>query len=199
MACADDDGFLCGRVYDWTGSETAADWASFLLDTPLRILLVVVAALVVNRVLGRLIGRLGRHLNTMARVDRRSVARAEQRTATLSSVLRGLSSAVVWTLASFLVLDELGVNLAPLLAGAGIVGVAVGFGAQALVRDVLAGFFMLVEDQYGVGDHITLEAVSGTVERVTLRVTTLRDADGVRWYIPNGEIHRVGNTSQGQP
>ena len=94
------------------------------------------------------------------------------------------------------ILDELGVNLAPLLAGAGIVGVALGFGAQTLVRDFLSGLFMLVEDQYGVGDVIDVGVATGTVEGVSLRTTRLRDVEGVVWHVPNGEIQRVGNKSQ---
>ena len=96
-----------------------------------------------------------------------------------------------------LVLGELGVNLAPLLASAGIAGIALGFGAQNLVKDFIAGLFMLLEDQYGVGDVVDLGEASGTVEAVGLRITTIRDGRGVLWYIRNGEIVRVGNKSQG--
>jgi small conductance mechanosensitive channel len=94
------------------------------------------------------------------------------------------------------VLGELGLNLGPLIAGAGIAGVALGFGAQTLVRDFLAGIFMLVEDQFGVGDVVDVGGVSGVVEGVSLRVTRLRDVEGVVWHVPNGEIKRVGNKSQ---
>ena len=93
-------------------------------------------------------------------------------------------------------LGEIGINLGPLIAGAGIVGVAVGFGAQSIVKDFLSGMFMLVEDQYGVGDSVDVGLASGTVERMTLRTTILRDTNGSVWYIPNGEIARVGNRSQ---
>jgi small-conductance mechanosensitive channel len=94
-------------------------------------------------------------------------------------------------------LGTLGINLAPLIAGAGIVGVAVGFGAQNLVRDFLSGIFMLLEDQYGVGDVIDVGEATGTVEGVGLRTTRVRDVDGILWHVPNGEIQRVGNKSQG--
>jgi small conductance mechanosensitive channel len=94
-------------------------------------------------------------------------------------------------------MGELGFNLAPLLASAGIVGVALGFGAQSLVKDLIAGLFMLLEDQYGVGDTVDLGEATGVVESVGLRITTVRDARGVLWYIRNGEIVRVGNKSQG--
>jgi len=96
-----------------------------------------------------------------------------------------------------LVLGEIGINLGPLLASAGIAGLAIGFGAQNLVKDFIAGLFMLLEDQYGVGDVVDLGEISGTVEAVGLRITTIRDARGVLWYIRNGEIIRVGNRSQG--
>jgi small conductance mechanosensitive channel len=96
-----------------------------------------------------------------------------------------------------LILKELSVDLAPLLASAGIAGVALGFGAQSLVKDVLAGLFMLLEDQYGVGDVIDVGETVGTVEAVGLRVTTIRDLRGVVWYVRNGEIVKVGNKSQG--
>jgi moderate conductance mechanosensitive channel len=100
-------------------------------------------------------------------------------------------------IAGLMALGTLGINLGPLIAGAGIVGVAVGFGAQNLVRDFLSGIFMLLEDQYGVGDVIDLGAASGAVEGVGLRTTRVRDIDGVLWHVPNGEIRRVGNKSQG--
>ena len=123
--------------------------------------------------------------------------RRRQRLATMGSALRSLASFTVAGVALATILGELGVNLGPLLASAGIAGAALGFGAQSLVRDVLTGAFLIVEDQYGVGDTIDLGTVAGTVEAVGLRVTRLRDADGVVWYVRNGEIVRVGNRSQG--
>jgi small conductance mechanosensitive channel len=111
-------------------------------------------------------------------------------------VLRSVATVVIWTIAVLMVLGELGINLAPLIAGAGIAGIALGFGAQSLVKDVLSGFFMLIEDQFGVGDVVDLGEAVGTVEKVTLRVTTVRDISGTLWHVPNGEILRVGNKSQ---
>jgi small conductance mechanosensitive channel len=107
-----------------------------------------------------------------------------------------VSSVVIWTIALLIVLGELGVDLAPLIAGTAIVGVALGFGAQTIVRDFLAGLFVVLEDQYGVGDVIDAGAAFGTVEWVSLRLTRLRDSEGVIWHVPNGEIKRVGNLSQ---
>ena len=122
--------------------------------------------------------------------------RAQQRANTLGAVLRSLVTAVVWSIAMLLVLGELGINLAPLVAGAGVVGFAIGFGAQSIVRDFLSGLFVLIEDHYGVGDFIDVGDASGTVEEVSLRTTRLRDQAGVLWIVPNGEIRRVGNYSQ---
>ena len=111
-----------------------------------------------------------------------------------------LKSAVSFTLvviAVLLILSELDIDLAPFIAGTSIVGVALGFGAQNIVKDFLSGMFMMLEDQYGVGDIIDFEKASGTVEAVGLRTTRLRDVNGTVWYVRNGEVVRVGNKSQG--
>lgn len=123
--------------------------------------------------------------------------RQRQRVETLGSVLRSIATVVILITAILMIGDQLGLNMAPVLASAGVGGVALGFGAQSLVKDFLSGMFMLAEDQYGVGDFIDTGAAAGTVEEVTLRVTRLRDAQGVIWYIRNGEIVRVANKSQG--
>jgi small-conductance mechanosensitive channel len=123
--------------------------------------------------------------------------RRKQRVRALGAILRSAASVTIFSIAGFAVLGDLGVNLAPLLASAGVVGVAIGFGAQNLVRDYLSGIFMLVEDQYGVGDVITVGDATGTVENVTLRITRVRDVNGIVWHIRNGAIETVGNESQG--
>ena len=123
--------------------------------------------------------------------------RREQRAKAVGQLLRSALVLVVWGTAGLLILTELGVNVAPLIASAGVVGVALGFGAQTLVKDYLSGFFMIVEDQYGVGDLVDVGPVTGTVEEVALRVTRIRDPTGVVWYVRNGEILRVANQSQG--
>lgn len=123
--------------------------------------------------------------------------RQRARIATLGSVLRSLATIVVWTVAALMVGAQLGLDMTPVLASAGVGGVALGFGAQSLVKDFLSGIFMILEDQYGVGDVVDTGEVVGTVEEVTLRVTRLRDAEGVVWYVRNGEIARVANKSQG--
>ena len=122
--------------------------------------------------------------------------RVKQRAGALGAVLRSVASIVIYTVAVIMVLGEFDVSLGPLLAGAGIAGVALGFGAQSLVRDFLSGIFILIEDQYGVGDIVDLGEATGTVEEVTLRVTRVRDVRGTLWHVPNGEIRRVGNQSQ---
>jgi small conductance mechanosensitive channel len=122
--------------------------------------------------------------------------RASQRVEALASILRSIASFVIWTVAAFMVMGQLGVDLAPLIAGAGIIGVALGFGSQSLVKDFLSGLFILIEDQFGVGDIVDLGEATGTVEVVSLRTTRLRAVDGTVWHVPNGEIQRVGNKSQ---
>ena len=187
-----------GYVYDLLRklglSTFGARTGEFLLVRPLKVVLVVVAAMVVSRLAARWLSR------TVRSVQLRTLAgrslRAEQRADTVAGVLSGLARIVVWSIAALIVFDELGIDLAPLLAGAGIAGLAIGFGAQALVKDFISGLFILTEDQYGVGDLVDLgESVRGTVEELNLRVTRLRANDGTVWFVPNGEIRRVGNVS----
>ena len=123
--------------------------------------------------------------------------RRHQRVRALGQVLRSAASVITFAIAGLVILGDLGINLAPLLASAGVAGIALGFGAQNLVRDYLTGIFILLEDQYGVGDAISVGKVTGTVETMTLRITRLRDVNGVVWHIRNGTIDRVGNQSQG--
>jgi small-conductance mechanosensitive channel len=124
-------------------------------------------------------------------------ARVVQRTKTIGSVL---SNFITWGIALItltMLLNELGVQVGALIAGAGILGAAVGFGAQSLVRDIISGLFIVFEDQYGVGDVVDLGEIKGAIEAVGLRVTQVRDVEGTLWYVRNGEIARVGNKSQG--
>lgn len=209
-ACADDAGTWCQRFYDWTNSDFLARSADAIVSATLSIALIVALALLARYLLHRAIhrivdgatsSRLSRLVNRAPRPragDTTPVSqRRAQRARTIGSVLRSISSAVVLVVAAIMIVDEFGVSLAPILASAGIVGVAVGFGAQNLVRDFLSGVFMLLEDQYGVGDIVDLGEANGVVEAVGLRITTLRDINGTVWYVRNGEILRVGNKSQG--
>lgn len=122
--------------------------------------------------------------------------RRKQRSMTMGSLLKSIATGFIAAVCFLMILDQLKQNIAPLLASAGILGVAFGFGAQSLVKDFLAGIFMILEDQYGVGDSVDLGEANGTVEAVGLRVTRLRDVNGTVWYVRNGEILRVGNQSQ---
>ncbi|MGV9711259.1 mechanosensitive ion channel family protein [Gordonia sp. NPDC003424] len=192
-------------AFDWT--ETNREW---LIENPIRIGTYIVVALLVRYLAHRVIDRatrrptggrkpaLLRHLRERTGPARNPAIaeRRAQRAQTIGSVLKSTVSIVllVWVVLS--VLSVLGVNIAPFLASAGIVGLAIGFGAQNLVRDFVSGVFMLLEDQYGVGDVVDLGEASGTVESVGLRITTVRDIDGTLWYVRNGEIVRVGNMSQ---
>jgi moderate conductance mechanosensitive channel len=120
-----------------------------------------------------------------------------QRTETLAKVVSSAGIVVIWSIASIYIIRELGFDLAPLLAGIGVLGLAIGFGAQNLVRDVVNGFFILLEDQYGVGDFVEINQVaSGKVEQLTLRVTGLRALDGTMHFIANGNITHVANRSK---
>jgi len=193
--CASDD-YACELVNKLGLTGFWARTAQFGLDRPLRILVVIVVAAILSRLLGRLARRA---VETMAGITpvRRVSARADQRAHTLAAVTGSVVRIVVWTTAGLTILGILGISLGPLIAGASIVGVALGFGAQALVRDFLSGFFILVEDQYGVGDRITVSGAKGTVEDVTLRVTRMRADDGAVWFVPNGEIRKVANATMG--
>ncbi|MEV4348400.1 mechanosensitive ion channel family protein [Actinoplanes sp. NPDC049596] len=209
--CPDD--VLCSRVFEWTNNQWLANSSYVIIVKPLRIIGIILIALLIRWLLHRAIDRLT-HTTSRASMPallkplkERAAQTAEegqyiperrrQRAEAIGSVLGSFVSAVVFTMAALLVFGELGFNLGPLLASAGIVGVALGFGAQSLVKDLIAGLFMLLEDQYGVGDTVDLGEATGVVETVGLRITTVRDARGVLWYIRNGEIIRVGNKSQG--
>jgi len=177
----------------WGLSDFGARTAQVVVERPLRIVLIVIVAMVVARLGGRAIDRFVRSVH-----QRRSgTARSETRTETMAVALTRLVRLVTAIVASLLVLGVLGIDLAPLIAGASVAGVAVAFGAQSLVRDMLAGLFIIGEDQYGVGDIIDLGSAAGVVEEVSLRTTRVRAADGTVWFVPNGQVQRVGNSSMG--
>ena len=182
----------------------------WLRGAPLRIVLIVVLAVVVKTLANRAISRLVRRTVTTglherlgeARLGPRSLTlggdeRRRQRAETIGSVLRSITTFAVYTIAAVMILGELDVNLGPIIASAGIAGIALGFGAQSLVKDFVSGVSMILEAQYGVGDVVDVGEVKGTVEEVGLRVTRVRAFDGIVWYVRNGEILRVGNMSQG--
>ena len=155
-------------------AQSVIDWFT---GAPLRILLILIVALVLQKTASRAITRA---INRIAEADlipgpNRSLERQRERARTAGSVLRSTSNATIWLITSTMVLGQLGLDLGPLVASAGVIGVALGLGAQTIVRDVLSGIFMLVEDQYGVGDEINVLDVEGVVENVGLRITTVRD------------------------
>jgi small conductance mechanosensitive channel len=190
--------------------DAPVEW---VLGTPLQVIIIIVAALIVQIVLVRVIHKIVKRTSDRARIERLEqtrkytrtaelsemlmTQRTEQRAAAIGTLLTSSVSLIVWTVAVLMALEALGVNVAPLLASAGVVGVALGFGAQTMVKDYLSGIFLIIEDQFGVGDVVDLGPVIGTVEEVALRYTRLRDLSGVVWYVRNGEILRVANRSQG--
>ncbi len=185
------------------------DWP----ETPIVIGVIIVAAFVgrwllvraiksgvdasLQRARGRSAGEGSHAQRILAAATGVNSARHEARTRTIGSVLRSVVTLIIVTIAILTILDTLGAPLGAVMASAGIGGIALGFGAQSLVKDYLSGILMILEDQYGVGDIIDTGEVTGTVEDVGLRVTRLRDATGQVWYVRNGEISRVGNRSQG--
>ncbi|MEV2278797.1 mechanosensitive ion channel family protein [Nocardiopsis sp. NPDC049922] len=189
------------------------DNLDLLVGVPLRILLIVLGALVVRalarRAISRFVERLlrpserenapnrsGRGPAVLQRDASRANERRQQRARTIGSVLSSFATIVIAGTALAMVLDQIGIALGPLLASAGVVGLAIGFGAQSLVADYLAGMLIMIEDQYGVGDVVDLGEAVGTVENVGLRLTQVRDINGGLWHIRNGEIQRVRNDSQ---
>jgi moderate conductance mechanosensitive channel len=214
-ACGEQPGTICEWVYDQTGgNETLAKIADWLISRPLQILLILIVAWLLSKLARRWIRRV---VERVVSPDRDLAARQlqrigvrpppmltsdvvdprrETRALAISGLMGSTAAALIWTIAFMLAAERIGLDLAPLIAGAGIAGIAIGFGAQSLVRDWLSGLFMTLEDQYGVGDVVDLGPASGVVERMTLRATVLRGVDGTVWHVPNGQILRVGNRSQ---
>ena len=203
-------------AFEWT--DTSRHW---LIEAPARIVAYLVVILIARYVLHRMIDRAttGRTRKARSRdaqtqtkrppllrylrdhapstpSGKKLAERRQQRAQTIGSVLKSTVSIVLLIWLVLAILNVLGVNIAPFIASAGVVGLAIGFGAQNLVRDFVSGVFMLLEDQYGVGDTVDLGEAVGEVEGVGLRITTVRDIDGTLWYVRNGEIARVGNMSQ---
>lgn len=164
----------------------AKEVLAWFLGQPVKMAIVIIFALVARMVLLRAVDRLTKHALG-------SSSRSDQRAATVSRLLHGTISTTVWVMALITILAIAGINVGPLLASAGILGVALGFGAQTLVKDYLSGIFLILEDQFGLGDEIEIGSIHGIVVDVALRVTKVRDSNGRLWYIRNGEILNVGN------
>lgn len=214
--CADvDQAISCRAVWQWTENDTLATAAAWVIGKPLAIAGLIVFGVVARWVIHRLIDRavrgaeIGGHSRlrrmTLGRLSKKTdrphstsptSARRAQRLETMGSLLKSITTGVLLVMVLMMGISELGYNVAPLIASAGVLGVALGFGAQSLVKDFLSGVFMIFEDQFGVGDEIDLGEAIGTVEAVSLRVTRLRDINGTVWYVRNGEILQVGNMSQ---
>jgi small conductance mechanosensitive channel len=191
----------------------AAGWFAdnwpLLVTGAIQIAVIVALAVVIRFVLHRMIDKFTQGSGDMPPLLRPLKERAQplpapqrserrrQRAKTIGSVLKSLTTLVTYGIAFLMILQQFAINITPIIASAGVLGVAIGFGAQSLVRDFLSGVFMMLEDQYGVGDVIDAGQATGTVEAVGLRVTTLRDVNGTVWYVRNGEIVRIGNSSQG--
>ena len=213
IACwnAGADNPLCKAVYEWTGGNAwlagASDW---LIAKPLNILALLVLAGLLRWALHRLIDRMMRGVGQgsipgiisrnrrLQSLDRSPAVadRRQLRSDTLGSLLKSITTGVVFSVIAIMTDDVLGFNIAPLLASAGNLGLAVGFGSQSLVTDFRSGVFMMLEDQYGVGDSVDVGDAAGDVEAVGLRVTRIRDIDGTVWCVRNVNIARVGNMSQ---
>jgi small conductance mechanosensitive channel len=214
MTCSSDEQ-LCTWVLERTGNAQLATATDWVVGKPSALVGLILIGLIVRWLLHRVIDRVVKRAEIGVLPNRLSRAiaggkvgtalnlredpgytRRVQRAATMGSLLKSIVSGVIFTVVALMFISELGYDIAPLIASAGIIGVALGFGSQTLVKDFLSGIFMIFEDQYGVGDVVDLGEASGTVEAVSLRVTRLRDVNGTVWYVRNGEILRVGNMSQ---
>lgn len=212
-ACADGALNPCHLVLDATGNLDAAKASEWFVENALAPTITILALLIgafvvrwlVHRAIDRVVSRaqagvlpekLGSFGRSSVEGDVHLSSRRAQRAKSLGSLLKSIATGVIFGVVTVMCLAEVKVNVAPILASAGVLGLALGFGAQTLVKDFLSGIFMLVEDQYGVGDVVDLGEAVGTVEAVGLRITRLRDVNGTVWYVRNGEILRVGNQSQ---
>jgi len=192
---------------DWLPDNLAA----LVVFKPIRIVLLIIAAFVLRRVLHRMINRSIRQAVDRPLTSRNQMAqklinattvsaeRRKQRLEALGSLAGSALTFVIFLVAILMILAEMGFNITTLVAGTSVVAVTLAFGMQSIVKDLVSGVFMLVEDQLGVGDYVDMEKASGVVEGIGLRVTELRDKDDTVWYVRNGEIVRVGNYSQGGP
>jgi small-conductance mechanosensitive channel len=176
------------------GEQTAAALWAWLAGHGIRVLLIILAAVLAVRALEAAMGRL-EHVITSR--GERVLHEQRRRAVTLANIFRSTGLIVIFVVSGLLVLEEFSLDITPLLAGASVVGLAIGLGAQTLVRDMIGGLFVLIEDQYHIGDTVRVAGVTGTVEDISLRATHLRDADGTLHLVPNGEIRIVSNATSG--
>ena len=172
-------------------SESIIPW---LLSTGIRIVIIAVAAYLLNKILIKIIKRA--IIVSIKKYNNDVETEGKKREETLIRIFSGIIRGTIIIIALLIILTELGIKIAPILAGAGIVGVAVGFGAQYLIKDLISGLFIIIENQYRVGDVVNFDGIGGLVEDITLRMTTLRDLDGTVHHIPHGNIKSVSNLSK---
>lgn len=202
QACTDEHGWICERLFALTENQALANVSDQILGPALRIGGVLLIAFFLRKLLKRVIERfiktaIVKGLEANAAQNPAGLQRSSVRGQTVAGVLKALGSATIWVLATLVILGELGINLAPLIAGLGIVGIALGFGAQNLVSDLVSGLFMLAEDQFGVGDIVEVDGLWGEVEHVGLRTTQVRGLDGMLYTLRNGNINITGNANKG--
>ncbi|HSL74333.1 MAG TPA: mechanosensitive ion channel family protein [Ilumatobacteraceae bacterium] len=216
QVCGTSPSWICESLFDLTDGNR---FLARIVDDVVSVVVIVVVAWIVaalaRRYFARVVARMVAPDRTvasrqLARIsDRASSFMAEPiglsdapdprraaRLSSISAVVGSTATVIVWSVALVMMMGEVGFDLGPMIAGLGIAGVALGFGAQSLVKDCIAGLFMLIEDQYGIGDVVDLDEATGVVERISLRTTVLRGLDGTVWHVPNGEVQRVGNKSQ---
>lgn len=185
---------------NFTLSKTPKAIWEWFGGAPLHVLTIVVVAFAIawigSRSIHRIVARIASGSSAHKSSHLETNIRLRERAMTTGSVLRSTLNAAVLIIATVMVLGELGLNVAPIVASASVIGLAVGLGAQSIVKDMVSGLFLLLEDQFGVGDRITANDIEGAVESVGLRVTMLRDDAGVLWYVRNGDIVKIGNRSQ---
>ena len=214
--CTSNPSWICERLFEVTdGNRIVAPIADSAITVGAIVLAAWIASTLARRYFARVVARVvapdrtaaSRHISRFGgratelvanplRINAVADPRREARIASITAVIGSTSTIIIWSIALVMALGELGVDLAPMIAGLGIAGVALGFGAQSLVKDCIAGLFMLLEDQYGIGDVVDLDEAVGTVEKISLRTTVLRGVDGTVWHVPNGVVQRVGNKSQ---
>lgn len=178
--------------------ETLSNWSDkiipWLLSHGVRIIMIAVAALLLDKILTRIIIRT---IRASVKADEFTSEEAEKkREDTLIRIFNGAVNILIIIVAIMMILQELGIEIGPLIAGAGIVGLAVGFGGQYLIRDIITGLFLMLENQYRIGDVVNIEGLSGAVQDISLRKTTLRDLDGTVHHIPHGSITKISNLSK---
>jgi small conductance mechanosensitive channel len=174
--------------------QSVDSWYSTNQSSVLYILFVLIAALAVKFFGDAVIRKAV--IKSIKSTRHKNPREEKLREDTIIGIISGALAIVVWPITAILIVGQMGLDIAPLIAGAGVIGVALGFGAQSLVKDIISGLFLIIENQYKVGDVVALDDTTGLVERITLRVTVLRDLDGIVHHVPNGTIEQTSNYSK---